>query len=259
MARALLHIMEEVGSNNRERVKEWIKDAFHEMSSVIEWETDTALYDVINDIKYYQLPSNYISMTDVYQRYDDEGHRYLRIPYIVDYNWEDIPATDGLGVHTTDSQAILVLNDFVVVEPDSEATNTSPNIGTGLNETRYGYYIENDRIVILVRYYSDWVLHNHQPIRDVWGLPTADDDLGIMIKYRAAPEIPATETDTLNTPRIIDQAVVSYIKKRQAEERGDTRFAKYHESEFYRYLQRDTNNRRPYKPRDLANYPGAIK
>ena len=77
----VIELMERVGLRDGQRAMAYIKDGLLEVSQQIPEQTKRFVFSVVSGTRYYNLPSDFVTMRGVYRLWDSNG-KYVKIPRV---------------------------------------------------------------------------------------------------------------------------------------------------------------------------------
>lgn len=124
----------------------------------------------------------------------------------------------------------------------------------------YKYYIDGRKIAILQKLTDTSQNPRILVDGDYYGNPQSADTSAIYLRYTVSQSAPTSENDELSVNANLAMAILHYVKARYAEESmNDIKANRYHMNEFYKYIARESNDRRGHIRTVMAGYTGAIK
>ena len=105
MSLTLLQVMEEVGSRQTGRIASYVNDGLKELGGLIPNNVQRTKIGIKAGTRLYSLPTNVQKIRGVFQKYDNNNDKYIRIGRIKEL---DI-------LQKENTQTILVAGDFFLV------------------------------------------------------------------------------------------------------------------------------------------------
>lgn len=128
------------------------------------------------------------------------------------------------------------------------------------NYYEYRYYIDGRKIAILQKLSDTSENPRILVDGDFFGNPQTSDSSAIYLRYTVSQSAPTSENDEVSVNANLAMGILHYVKGRYAEEvTKDMVASRYHMNEFYRYISRESSDRRGHPRTVMVNYEGAIR